>query len=149
MKISIIREDKTIIKDGIGIDGLTLSSFPSDVWAVQWDSTTKKGTVEKNDLSVSTITSISDFQSFIDEFDAKKAEIDKVTASSPLTDEEKLANFRIERTRRLNICDWSQLPDSPLSSTKKAEWATYRQALRDLPANTSDPEKPTYPTEPS
>ena len=149
MKISIIREDKTVIKDGIGIDGLTLSSFPSDVWAVQWDSTTKKGTVEKNDLSVSTITSISDFQSFIDEFDAKKAEIDKAMASSPLTDEEKLANFRIERTRRLNICDWTQLPDSPLSSTKKAEWATYRQALRDLPANTSDPEKPTYPTEPS
>ena len=132
--------------------GLTLSSFPSDVWAVQWDSTTKKGTVEKNDLSVSTITSISDFQSFIDEFDAKKAEIYKAIASSPLTDEEKLANFRIERTRRLNICDWTQLPDSPLSSTKKAEWATYRQALRDLPDQSGFPweaDGMTWPTKPT
>ena len=31
--------------------------------------------------------------------------------------------------------DWSQLPDSPLSDSKKAEWATYRQALRDIPEN--------------
>ena len=28
--------------------------------------------------------------------------------------------------------DWTQVPDSPLTDTKKAEWATYRQALRDL-----------------
>lgn len=28
--------------------------------------------------------------------------------------------------------DWTQLPDSPLSAEKKAEWAAYRQALRDL-----------------
>ena len=47
MKITIIREDKKVIKDGVGISGLTLSSVPSDVWAVQWDSTTSKGTVEK------------------------------------------------------------------------------------------------------
>ena len=25
------------------------------------------------------------------------------------------------------------MPDSPLSDSKKAEWATYRQQLRDLP----------------
>tara|TARA_B100000530_G_C15934479_1_gene478429 strand:- start:371 stop:817 length:447 start_codon:yes stop_codon:yes gene_type:complete len=148
MKISIIREDKAVIKDGIGIDGLTLSSFPSDVWAVQWDSTTSKGTVEKNDWSVSTITSISDYQSFIDEFDAEKAKID-AAANPTLTDAEKLAKFKFERNGRLAISDWTQLPDSPLSSTKKTEWATYRQTLRDLPASTSDPEKPTWPTEPS
>ena len=40
MKISIIREDKTVVKDGVGISGLTLSSCPSDTWAVQWDTTT-------------------------------------------------------------------------------------------------------------
>ena len=27
-------------------------------------------------------------------------------------------------------------------------WKTYRQQLRDLPANTSDPTKPTWPTKP-
>lgn len=36
-----------------------------------------------------------------------------------------------KRTHKLMASDWTQLPDSPLSDTKKAEWATYRQALRD------------------
>ena len=30
--------------------------------------------------------------------------------------------------------DWTQGNDSPLSDSKKAEYVTYRQALRDLPA---------------
>lgn len=38
-----------------------------------------------------------------------------------------------KRNRRLEASDWTQMADSPLSDTKKAEWATYRQALRDLP----------------
>ena len=146
MKITIIREDKTVIKDGVGISGLTLSSVPSDVWAVQWDSTTSKGTVEKNDLSVSAITSISDYQSCIDEFDTKKAELEK---DLTLTTDEKWAVLRNTREALLYESDWTQLADSQLSSTKKTEWTTYRQALRDLPANTSDIDKPTYPTKPS
>tara|TARA_B000000532_G_scaffold160916_1_gene129699 strand:+ start:2308 stop:2583 length:276 start_codon:yes stop_codon:yes gene_type:complete len=76
MKISIIREDKMVVKDGIGIGGLTLSSCPSDTWAVQWDTTTSTGEVEKNDLSVETITSLGVYQACVDEFDTKKAEID-------------------------------------------------------------------------
>ena len=32
------------------------------------------------------------------------------------------------------------MPDSPLTDAKKAEWSTYRQALRDLPANNPDPQ---------
>ena len=39
------------------------------------------------------------------------------------------------RRHLLNLCDWTQAADSPLSDAKKAEWATYRQALRDLPSN--------------
>ena len=46
MKISIIREDKTVVKDGVGVSGLTLSSCPSDTWAVQWVTTTSTGHVE-------------------------------------------------------------------------------------------------------
>ena len=42
------------------------------------------------------------------------------------------------RSGQLGASDWTQVPDSPLDSTKKAEWATYRQALRDLPANVTD-----------
>jgi len=45
------------------------------------------------------------------------------------------AKVREERAIRLNPTDWTILPDSALSDSKKAEWATYRQALRDIPAN--------------
>jgi len=45
--------------------------------------------------------------------------------------------FRLERNIRLTESDWTQSSDSPLSSDKKTEWATYRQALRDLPASTT------------
>ena len=81
MKISIIREDKLVVKDGIGIDGLTLSSCPSDTWAVQWDTTTEKGHVEKNDLSVEPITSLGVYQACVDEYDAEKAKIDAAEAA--------------------------------------------------------------------
>ena len=43
-----------------------------------------------------------------------------------------LKHFRILRNRKLKNSDWTQANDSPLSDTKKAEWATYRQKLRDL-----------------
>jgi hypothetical protein len=82
MKISIIREDKTVVKDGFGISGLTLSSCPSDTWAVQWDTTTSKGEVEKNDSSIETITSLGVYQACVDEFDTKKAEIDAAEAAA-------------------------------------------------------------------
>ena len=38
-----------------------------------------------------------------------------------------------KRDLRLAGSDWTQMADSPLSNSKKAERATYRQALRDLP----------------
>lgn len=41
---------------------------------------------------------------------------------------------RAQRTLLLSESDWTQAADSPLSDAKKAEWVTYRQALRDLPA---------------
>ena len=46
-----------------------------------------------------------------------------------------LGELRKLRNNLLLISDWTQAADSPLSDSKKAEWATYRQALRDLPAS--------------
>jgi hypothetical protein len=65
-----------------------------------------------------------------------------------------LSNLRAARTRELSQTDWTQVADSPLSDSKKAEWATYRQALRDLPNTyTYDPNKVLiqeyFPTKPS
>lgn len=59
------------------------------------------------------------------------------------------ASLRQLRDELLTKSDFTQFSDSPLSDSKKAEWATYRQQLRDLPANTSDPSSPNYPSPPS
>jgi hypothetical protein len=57
--------------------------------------------------------------------------------------------LRNRRNGYLTDSDWTQTLDAPLSDTKKAEWATYRQTLRDLPSNTSDPSNPNFPDKPS
>lgn len=36
------------------------------------------------------------------------------------------------RNALLSSCDWTQVPDTPLSSTAKESWRIYRAALRDL-----------------
>lgn len=43
-----------------------------------------------------------------------------------------LENVKLTRNTLLTDSDWSQVPDSPLSEEKKAEWQKYRQELRDL-----------------
>ena len=56
--------------------------------------------------------------------------------------------LRKDRDKALIASDWTQFNDSPLTDAKKQEWATYRQALRDLPQNTEDPSAPLWPTKP-
>jgi len=41
------------------------------------------------------------------------------------------ARMRIQRDRLLAESDWTQVADAPVN---RQAWATYRQALRDLPA---------------
>ena len=77
------------------------------------------------------------------------AKIDAMNAAEPM----KL--LRQERNNRLAKTDWRASSDLTLSS----EWATYRQALRDLPASSTptlvtgggelDMTSVTWPTEPS
>ncbi len=58
------------------------------------------------------------------------------------------AALRAERNARLAACDWTQLPDAPLTAEQQAEWQVYRQALRDLPQTTTDPYQVEWPTPP-
>jgi hypothetical protein len=59
--------------------------------------------------------------------------------------------LRLKRDVLLTESDWTQVNDSPLSDTKKAEWATYRQELRDLPSShqsTTNFDDVVFPTQP-
>jgi hypothetical protein len=66
-------------------------------------------------------------------------------AARGLSTEEQLQNLREKRNQLLAETDYLALADATLSEDMR----TYRQALRDLPANTSDPANPTWPVKPS
>tara|TARA_R100001163_G_scaffold61791_1_gene52054 strand:- start:209 stop:454 length:246 start_codon:yes stop_codon:yes gene_type:complete len=66
-----------------------------------------------------------------------------------IPDEWLLERLRKYRNRYLVACDWTQVPDSPLTTQKKTEWATYRQALRDITTGWTPAEKITLPDPPS
>ena len=70
--------------------------------------------------------------------DELQAEIDRLEAAQPMVE------LRQQRNRLIAETDYLALSDSTLS----AEMATYRQTLRDLPANTTDPANPVWPTKP-
>lgn len=53
--------------------------------------------------------------------------------------------IRNRRNSLLSETDWMGNSDVTMTDA----WKTYRQALRDLPANTSDPDNPSWPTPPS
>jgi len=60
------------------------------------------------------------------------------------TDEEKAADIRRERDGLLSATDWRASSDLTLPT----EWAIYRQALRDIPAQAGFPNTITWPVEP-
>jgi len=56
-----------------------------------------------------------------------------------------LERLRNWRNAELAASDWTQVIDSVCD---KEAWATYRQALRDLPTSNADPRKIELPIEP-
>lgn len=58
-----------------------------------------------------------------------------------------LEAIRDRRNKLLAACDWTQLPDSPLSNVAAAAWAEYRQALRDI-TDQADPFAIEWPVAP-
>jgi len=41
-------------------------------------------------------------------------------------------DVRKDRNYLLSECDWTQVPDAPLTVEQKQAWTAYRQALRDM-----------------
>jgi len=63
------------------------------------------------------------------------AEVSRLTTAEPLR------LLRLERDKRLLDTDWWGVSDRTITDAE----TTYRQALRDLPANTDDPANPSWP----
>ena len=79
--------------------------------------------------------------------DGNQVEIDQAlvdVAATELAAEHALAELRHKRKLLLVETDYLALADVTLTDEMRA----YRQALRDLPANTTDPANPVWPTKP-
>lgn len=74
-----------------------------------------------------------------EEFEAKLQE---------LIDAQSWKELRQERNKRLADADWVVIRATSTDTSVPEEWKTYMQALRDIPANTEDPENPTWPVPP-
>ena len=61
---------------------------------------------------------------------------------------EKRDSVRRLRNGRLKESDWTQLNDTPLDNATKVAWTTYRQALRDIPAQSGFPHNVVWPVKP-
>jgi len=70
---------------------------------------------------------------------------DELAAAKTQRDFNQSKNVRAERDTKLRQTDWTQLADS---TADKAVWATYRQALRDVPAQAGFPWTVVWPTQP-
>lgn len=96
-----------------------------------------------------TVKRIKDVEGGVVAYDADGNEVtldaDAVTAeTTTVVNAWNLAALRTKRNQLLAETDYLALSDVTLSS----EMTTYRQTLRDLPANTTDPANPVWPTKP-
>lgn len=62
------------------------------------------------------------------------------------TNEQKWEQIKLWRNAELARTDWTQIADAP---TNKEAWATYRQALRDLPAQGGLADDAEFPNAPA
>ena len=140
MNVCIVKEDKVVMVDG---EGMNFDfELPTNVWAVQWNGST--GEIEFNDGTPNeAITDFSGFQNVVDGYNAEKTRLQTI-------EDNKLVGFAVLRATRdglLKDSDYTMLSD--YTGTDVAEWATYRQALRDLPDGYEPVKNVTYPVKPS
>jgi hypothetical protein len=76
--------------------------------------------------------------------DGNKIEVDETAIAAKVAElqvEYQWNELRQQRNQLLTETDWTANSDVVMTDEMK----TYRQALRDLPANTADPVNPTWP----
>ena len=76
---------------------------------------------------------------WVETWSVTAASVDEVNRRS----QEMSAQVRAQRDQLLSQSDWTQVADSPVD---KAAWATYRQALRDVPEQPGFPWNVVWPT---
>lgn len=147
MKLTIIRDIGQVQVDGIGYEGLDMSSVPQDVHALQWSDS--KGEIEYIDGKPN--KEISELPEWANSAKAAKDSRDAEVAAKQLALEEyanspegKAEGVREMRNALIAETDWWASSDITMTEEQEA----YRQALRDITSQAGFPENIDWPTKP-
>jgi len=156
MRLTIIPADKYIAINNQSIIDIQqdFSWVPSNVHAVQWYNT--YGEVEYQDGTPNQkIEELGIYEQAITTFNTEKVRLEN-EKNEIENSIDYWKHFRSKRSYLLSLSDWTQVFDAQLTEEKKESWRLYRQKLRDLPNNISDPKSlmldenhPDWPSPPS
>jgi hypothetical protein len=79
---------------------------------------------------------------------SKYSIFDYTTKQWVLDENQAISDVVQKRNTLLYASDWTQIPNNPLSVALQAEWATYRQELRDISKQSGYPFNVIWPTPP-
>ena len=103
---------------------------------------TKINTIVFEDLNIPKDPANRHYSQFLQELESGEAELIPYVPPAPTWEE-----IRSQRDALLKDSDWAAFPDATPKPSKEA-WLTYRQALRDLPQNFSEPSEVVWPPKP-
>jgi hypothetical protein len=136
-KLTVVFDDKLIIKDGVSVEftGEGIAAFDavvsaqghSDKNAIQWDGTS--GDIETKDGSANVACTANIVTAYANAFDAEKERQKQEELA-----QDAVAMAKEQRNALLAETDHEALADRTMSEAMVA----YRQALRDLPADTAN-----------
>ena len=161
--IDVLRKTIRVEDEELNFESQDFSWIPSNVTYVRWygsEGQIQYAADENGNVIIESITELGIYEQAIEMFNNEKQrleEVKKAEEEAKKAEEEAQAEaerdyweeLRSLRDQKLTQCDWTQIADAPLTEEQKTAWRTYRQALRDLPANTEDPKNPVWPTAPT
>jgi len=150
--IDVLRRTIRVGDEELSVTPQDYTWIPSDVTNVRWYGT--EGQIqyaanEDGNVLVESIKDLGIYEQAIEVFNNEKQRIADEKEAAEEAARDYWEELRDLRDFKLSECDWTQIADVPLTEEQKTAWATYRQALRDLPANTEDPKNPVWPTAPT
>jgi hypothetical protein len=145
MHVALIQDD-SIVAVGHYSKIFPNTSFPSTGPTAEF-LTENNAKVVTNDFSYDATTQrIEDCTAYVEGDNVSTKRVVELTEwELSKKQESKWSRVRTTRNQLLKESDWTQLADS---SCNTAAWASYRQALRDLPSSNTDPAALVWPTSP-
>ena len=135
------------ICDSLGIDPVLAAPAPAA--SGEYKSVSRNGVVQDaNGNWVEAYVERDMFADYVDEDNVTVTKASQEEAYTARKDAEAATAARAERDKLIASCDWMAIKAFEGGTTVSAEWATYRQALRDVSAQEGFPNDITWPEKP-